>query len=158
MSETKESKRKRPIEPIVTSVAVTQPAPALAEKITAVTTLPQLTCRSPKSAADQLLASYHSTLASVGESQRAVANGAKALALEMTGLAQTTLTEAGDSAAALMRAGSVADAVEIQLGYVRRAFTSLIGGSTRLSEIGARLMSEASRPIVAPFGGSARTR
>ena len=154
MSETKESKRKRPSE---TPAAATQPSPPPAEKITAVTTLPQLTRRSPKSAADQLLASCHSTLASVGESQRAVANGAKALALEMTGLAQTTLTEAGDSAAALMRAGSVADAVEIQFGYVRRVFTSLIGGSARLSEIGAKLMSEASRPIVAPFGGSART-
>jgi len=154
MSETKESKRKRPVE---TPVAATEPAPPPAEKITAVAMLPQLTRRSPKSAADQLLASYHSTLASVGESQRAVANGAKALALEMTGLAQTTLTEAGDSAAALMRAGSVADAVEIQLGYVRRSFASLISGSTRLSEIGAKLMSEASRPIVAPFGGSGRT-
>ncbi|HEV2187407.1 MAG TPA: phasin family protein [Stellaceae bacterium] len=154
MSETRDSKRKRPVE---TPVAAPQPAPPPAEKITKVTNLPQLTRRSPTSAADQLLASYHSTLASFGESQRAVASGVKNFALEMTGLVQTALTEAGDSAAALVRAGSVADAVEIQLGYVRRSFTSLIGGSARLSEIGAKLMSEASRPIVAPFGGSART-
>ena len=75
----------------------------------------------------------------------------------MTGLAQTALTEAGDNAAALMRAGSFADAVEIQFGYARRSVASLIAGSIRLSEIGARLMTEASRPIVAPLGGSART-
>jgi hypothetical protein len=132
-------------------------APA-AEKIVAVTVLPQPVRRSSQNATEQLLAAYRTTLSSLGESQHAVVSGVRALTLEMTGLAQATLTEVGDSAAALTRARNFADAVEIQLGFARRSFASLIAGSTRLSEIGARLASEASRPIVAPLGGSARVK
>ena len=142
--------------PPQTKKIAAETAPRPAEKIAAVIALPQPMRRPPQGAADQLLAAYRTTLASVGESQRAVASGVSALALEMTGLAQATLTEAGDSAAALAGARSLADAVEIQFGFVRRSFASLIAGSTRLSEIGARLASEASRPIVAPLSGSAR--
>ena len=154
MSEVKDSKRKRPAETRTTAI---EPKPLPIEKITAVTTLPQPVHRSPRSASEQLLDSYRGSLASISESHQAMANSATALLLEMTGLAQSTLTEAGDCATALIRAGSFADAIEIQLGYARRSFASLMAGSTRLSEINARLVSEVSRPIVAPFSGSVRT-
>jgi hypothetical protein len=156
MSEAKASKTKRPAATPSAPIAATQPAAQTVEKIVAATALPRPVHRSSQNAADQLLSVYRATVASVGESQRAVASGVTALALEMTGLAHTTLTEAGESAAALIHARNFADAVEIQFGFVRRSFASLIAGSTRLSEIGAQLASKASRPIVAPLGGSAR--
>lgn len=153
MSESKGSKPKRLAE---TPIAITRPAaPPPAVKTNPATALPPR-LHSPPNMTDQLLAAYSASLASVGESQRAVAGGMKALALEMTGLAQTTFTEAGDSAAALICARTLADAVEIQLGYARRSFASLIAGSTRLSEIGASLLSETSRSSPAPFAKSAR--
>jgi len=152
MSESKESKPKRPASP---PIAVSEPAEA-AKKITPVAALPQPIRRSAKTASDQMFGTYRETLASAGEAQRALATGMRALALEISGLAQTTLTEAGDSAAALMRAGNLAAAVDIQLGYTKRGVASLIASSTRLSEIAATLMTETSRLIAAPLGGSAR--
>lgn len=152
MSESKDSKPKRPAGP---PIAASESGEA-AKKITPVTALPQPVRRSTKTAPEQLLGTCQDTLASVGEAQHAFAKGMTALALEMTELAQTTLTEAGDSAAALMRAGNFAAAVEIQLGYSQRSMASLLASSARLSEIGVKLMTEASRPIVAPLGGSAR--
>jgi phasin family protein len=165
MSESKAPKPKRlPATPIAVTQPAAQPAPKIAvqpvrpaaEKIAAATALPRPVRGSSQNAAEQLLSVYRATAASVGESQRAVASGVTALALEMTGLARATLTEAGESAAALIHARNFADAVEIQFGFARRSFASLIARSTRLSEIGARLATEASRPIVAPLGGSAR--
>jgi hypothetical protein len=154
MSESKSSRPKRPAE---RPIAVAHPAPPPAAKADPVAVLPQSPRHSPQNMADQLLAAYRASLASVGESQRAVASGMKTLALEVTGLTQTTLTEAGDNAAALIGARTLADAVEIQFGYARRSFASLIAGTTRLSEIGASLLSETSRPVLAPFAKSTRT-
>jgi hypothetical protein len=138
------------------AVAATEPVAQAAEKIAAVTTLPLPMRRVPQNTGDELFAACRATLASVGESQRAVATGVKALALEITGMAQASLTEAADSATALIRARNFADAVEIQFGFARRSFAALIAGSTRLSEIGTTLMSEISRPIVAPTHGLPR--
>jgi hypothetical protein len=153
MSETKDSKPKRPAGP---SIAASEPVEA-AKKIAPVTALPQPVRRATKTAPEHLLGTYRDTLASVGEAQHALAKGMTALALEMTELAQAALTEAGDSTAALIRAGNLSAAVEIQLGYSQRSVASLIASTARLSEIGMRLMTEASRPIVAPLSGSART-
>ena len=129
-----------------------EPPPPASEITISVPALPPPAPKPPAAASEELIAACRTTLASVGDSQRAVATGIKALALEMTGMAQASLTEAGDSAAALVGARNLADAIEIQFGYARRSFAALIAGSTRLSEIGATLISEASRPIVAPLG------
>ena len=152
MSESKDSKPKRLVE---APIAIARPAPPLAKKTDPVTALPPPR-HSTQNMTEQMLAAYRTSLASVSESQRAVASDMKALALEMTGLAQTTFTDAGDSAGALIRARTLADAVEIQFGYARRSFASLIAGSTRLSEIGANLLSQTSRPMLVPFTRSAR--
>jgi hypothetical protein len=71
-------------------------------------------------------------------------------------LARANLTAAGDSAAALAGARNLADAVQIQFGFARRSLEAMAASSARLIEIGARLASEASRPIVAPLTGSPR--
>jgi hypothetical protein len=72
----------------------------------------------------------------------------------MTGFAQTHLTAVGDSAAALLGARNLADAVAIQFSFARRSLEGAVAASARISGIGARLLSEAARPIVAPLPGS----
>lgn len=152
MSESKDSKPKRPVEP---PVAVSE-SEAAGTKIASVPALPQATRRSEGTAPERLLATYRDAVASFGAAQNAIAKGMKAVALEVTDLAQTTLSEAGDSAAALMHSGNFAAATEIQLGYARRSVASLVASSTRLSEIGASLMADASRALIAPPSGSTR--
>jgi hypothetical protein len=159
MSEAKESKPKRPIagpKPAETPAEGLNPAAspnpaALTKPAEAGVALPQVIRRQPPNTADEMLATYRGAVAAIGESQRAVANGVKALALEVTGMAHANLTAAGDSTAALIGTRNFADAVEIQLGFARRSIEAAFAGTARLNDIGARLASDASRPIVAPL-------
>lgn len=100
---------------------------------------------------DRCFAAYRAALSSIGESQAAVASDVTAMALEMSGLARANLTVAGDSVTAFLRARSLVDVVEAQLGFARRSLDALAGGSTRLGEIGLRLASDAAKPMVHPF-------
>ena len=152
MSESKDSKPKRPVG---APIAASEPA-VTANKIAPVPPLPQASRRSEETASERLLATYRETVSSFGATQSALANGMKAMALEVTDLTQTTLSDAGESAAALIRVGNFAAAAEIQLGYARRSLASLMASSTRLSEIGANLMAETSRAFIAPQRGSTR--
>jgi hypothetical protein len=161
MSEAKDTKAKRPIPstnpPHAMAAAVdaaTGDEPAIAVTPAApVAALPPP--REPtQNTADQLFAACSSTIAAFGESQRAVASGARALALEMAGLAQAHLTVAGESAVALAGARNPKDAFEIQLGFAQRGFDALVAGTMRIGEIGAQLAGDASRPIVAPLARS----
>jgi hypothetical protein len=162
MSETKALKAKRPSRAAVvqdaaktiTVEAVAPPEPAAAVAMPAPVVAPQPLPRRPQGTADDLLAGYRGTMVAIGESQRAIASGVRALALEMSGLTRANLTAASESATALLGARNFADAVEIQIGFARRSLDAMVAGGMRLSEIGARLASEASRPIVAPLTGS----
>lgn len=100
--------------------------------------------------ADRYYTAYRATLASVGESQAAVASNMMAMALEMSGLARSSLTIAGDSVSALLTARSLVDAIEAQLGFARRSIDAMAGGSTRLGEIGLRLANDAAKPVLRP--------
>jgi hypothetical protein len=166
MSEAKESRAKQPMTrakapnfaTVAIAAAAASPEPTIVARVAApVVALPQPLRRRAQGAADDMLATYCGTMAAIGESQRALASGVKALALEMSGMAHANLTAAGDSATAMIGARSFADAVEIQLGFARRSLDSLLAGSARLSDIGARFASDASRPIVAPLAGSRRS-
>jgi hypothetical protein len=165
MSEAKVSKAKQPVTrakapnsaTMATEAAAASPEPAVvARAATPIVALPQPLRQRAQVAADDMLATYWGTVVAIGQSQHAVASGVKALVLEMSGMAHANLTAAGDSAAAMIGARSFADAVEIQLGFARRGLDSLLAGSARLSDIGARLASDASRPIVAPLTGARR--
>jgi hypothetical protein len=115
------------------------PAPAIAQQ---------------QAGVDELLAACHTTLASIGKSQSDIASDMTAMAIEMSGLTRSNLTAAGDGVTALLTARSLADAVEIQFGLARRSIEAMIGGSTRLAEIGLRLASVAAKPMLGPFAGS----
>jgi hypothetical protein len=97
---------------------------------------------------DKLLDACHATLASIGASQSAVASEAAAIALEVDAIARTMLNTTGDGVAALLRAKSMADAVEIQLALTRRNLDAVAAGSARLGELGLRLLAGTSKPFI----------
>jgi hypothetical protein len=161
MSESKEFKAKQPAmrakaaDSAAEAIPSAEPA-AVAHPVTPFAARPPPAPQRTQSAADDMFAACCGTMAGIGESQRAVVSGIKALALAMSDLAHANLTVAGDSATAMVGARNFTAAVEIQLGFARRSFDSLLAGSARLSEIGVRLTREASRPIVAPLAGPNR--
>jgi len=116
-----------------------------------VAALPVPMRRRPESGADRFFTACQLTLASIGEAQTAMASDVRAMALEMSGLARSSLTAAGDNAAALLASRSFGDAVQIQLGFARRSFDAMVDGSTKLGELGLRLASDATKPITRPF-------
>ena len=165
MSEPKEPKAKRPAaasraappqETAADPAAASEPAAVATVASSPLVALPVPLPQPKASAADELIGRYRRGVAAIGESQCAIASGIAALTLELTGFAQRHLTAAGDSAAALIGARTLADAVEIQLGFARRSLDGAVAASTRMGEIGAQLLSDAARPIVAPPAGSPR--
>jgi len=101
--------------------------------------------------ADKFFSTYWATLASIGASQAAIVSDVTAMALEMSGLARSNLTAAGDNVTALLGAKSLVDAVEIQLGFARRSLDAIVDGSTKLGEIGVRLANDAAKPVLGPL-------
>ena len=161
MSDDKQPKPKR-MAPIPLAVpepaalvqdAAQEAAQAVVEALPAPEARPALPAPVPDSPRDagRYFATYSATLASLGESQMAVASDMTAMALEMSGFARSHLTVAGDSVMALMNARSLVDAVEAQLGFARRSIEAMAGGATRLGEIGLRLANDAAAPMLRPI-------
>lgn len=133
-------------------VEVTAPEPEAAElaEPTPTPTLPTpVTRRAP--GADRYFAAYAATLATIGESQAAVASDLTAMTLEMSGLTRASLMAVGDGLTALLTARNLVDAVEAQLGAARRGLDTFADGSTRLGGLGLRLASDAAKPMLRPF-------
>jgi phasin family protein len=122
-------------EPVVAAVAET------AEKL----------APAPKPAAE-LFSVGHDAMAAITESQAALATGMQALALEFAAIARSSMSAMTQSASAMLRAETLADAIEVQAAFTRRSVDTMIEGSAKLSEIGVKLTSEASRPLLSQFG------
>ena len=88
------------------------------------------------------------------EAQAALARGFEAIAAEMTGMTRSGIAAASDAAIALLGARTFSEAVEINAGLARRGVDAVIGGSAKLSDIGVRAVSEASRPMLSRPGGT----
>ena len=144
MSEDKQPKGKR----VAPAPRATAALPAMTSSVV---TLPTPMRRRPPTGDQAMIAAYHRTIASIGESQTAVASSVTALALEMNGLVRANLTAASEGMAALFAATSLVDAIEIQLGFARRSLDAMVGGSAKLGEIGLRLANDAAKPMLEPF-------
>jgi len=90
----------------------------------------------------------------LAEVQGALARGFEEIALEMTGMTRSGITAAADAAMAMLGARTFAEAVEINAGLARRGADAMIEGSAKLSDIGAKAMTEASRPILSRLGAT----
>jgi len=88
------------------------------------------------------------TFAALVQSQTAVARGLGALSAEMAGLALSGIDAAARTATDMLGVKTLSDAIEVNAGFARSSFDTLVGGSAKLSELGVKLASEASQPIL----------
>lgn len=90
----------------------------------------------------------------LAEVQAAFARGCEEIVVEMTGIAGSGIAAAADAAMAMLGARTFAEAVEINAGLARRGAGAMIEGSAKLSDIGAKAASAASRPILSRLGAT----
>jgi hypothetical protein len=106
-----------------------------------------------KSASPEDLADFgRETFAALVQSQTVVARGLEALSAELAGLALSGIDAAARSATDMLAVKTLSDAIEVNAGFTRSGFEALVGGSVKLSELGAKLAAEASQPILTQLG------
>ncbi len=91
--------------------------------------------------------------AALAESQAALARGLEALSAEMAGLALSGMNVLARTATKLLAVKTLADAIEVNAGFTCSSLETLVDGSAKLSELGAKLAAETSQPL---FGQLAR--
>jgi hypothetical protein len=91
--------------------------------------------------------------AALAQSQAALARGLEALSAEMAGLALSGMNVLASTATKLLAVKTLSDAIEVNAGFTRSSFETLVGGSAKLSELGVKLAAETSQPL---FGQLAR--
>jgi hypothetical protein len=109
---------------------------------------------SPGSSSDDLADFGREAFAAIVQSQTAVARGLEALTAEMTGLAISGMDMAARTATGMLGVKTLSDAMEVNAGFTRNSFDRLVGGSAKLSELGVKLATEASQPILTQLGRS----
>lgn len=139
--------------PVVTApiVAPEPPAPAEPRPAAAVAAATPITTKGAASAAP-VEAAAEDAWTALAAAQAAFARGFELAAVEMTGMTRSGFAATADAAIALLGAKTFAEAVEINAGLARRSVDALFEGSARLSEIGAKAVAEASRPILSRAG------
>jgi hypothetical protein len=90
--------------------------------------------------------------AALAQSQAALAQGLEALSVEMAGLALSGIETAARTATKMLGIKTLSDAIEVNAGFTCSSLDALVGGSAKLSELGAKLASETSQPILTQFG------
>jgi hypothetical protein len=97
-------------------------------------------------------ASAETAWTAFADAQSALARGFEQAAVEMTGIGRSGLAATADAAVALLGARTIAEAIEINAALVRRSLDSMFESSARLSEIGAKAVADASRPMLSRYG------
>jgi len=111
--------------------------------------------KTAKSASSEDLADFgRETFAALVQSQTAAARGLEALSAELAGLALSGIDAAARTATDMLAVKTLSDAIEVNAGFTRSSFDTLVGGSAKLSELGAKLAAEASQPILTQLGKS----
>jgi hypothetical protein len=86
------------------------------------------------------------------EAQAALARGFEKAAIELSDISRSGIAATADAAVALLGARTLAEALEINAALVRRGLDTAFEASTRLSEIGANAVADASRPLLSGYG------
>ena len=76
------------------------------------------------------------------------------MSVEVTGLAISGIDTATRTATDMLGVKTLSDAIEVNAGFTRSSFDALVGGSAKLSELGMKLATEASQPILTQLGKS----
>jgi phasin family protein len=141
---------------LATAAAAAEPIPAVIEAAA------EPADRAAASASAQAAAETNSAIeglwadpwSAVTEAQSALARGFEAAATEVGGLTRSGIAATTEAATAMLGAKTLAEAIEINAGYARRGFDAMLGGAAKLSEIGVKAATDASRPILDRIGES----
>jgi len=90
----------------------------------------------------------------VAEAQTVLVRGLEEIAVEVTGMTRSSFAAAADATVALLGARTFSEAGKINAALARRGVDAMIEGSAKLSEIGVKAVSDASRPILSRLGES----
>lgn len=130
-----------------TSPAATAEAPASV----AVTASPQPVLGAEPAPGKSTPAAADEVWAALTEAQSVLARACEEMAAEVGGITRSSIAAGTGAALALLEARTFAEAIEINAGLAQRGFDAIIEGAARLSEIGLKAMTGASRPLVAPL-------
>jgi hypothetical protein len=114
----------------------------------------RLAAAAKKAAGEEVADFGREVFAALVQSQTAVARGLEALSVEVTGLAISGIDAATRTATDMLGVKTLSDAIEVNAGFTRSSFDTLVGGSAKLSELGMKLATEASQPILTQLGKS----
>jgi hypothetical protein len=89
----------------------------------------------------------HDAAKALAQSQAALARGLEALSAEMAGLALSSMNVLARTATKLLAVKTLSDAIEVNAGFTCSSLETLVGGSTKLSELGVKLATETSQPL-----------
>ncbi len=147
----------KPVESPTEEFTPAEPAAKVEEPAAAAMALPS--AEAPAAAAkgsssDDLADFGRETFAALVQLQTAVARGLGALTAEMTGLAISGIDVAARTATDMLGVKTLSDAMEVNTGFARSSFDTLVGGSAKLSELGVKLATEASQPLLTQLGRS----
>ena len=145
-----ESKGRRPPRPSATPVeaVLSAAAPVTPRCVEAPVEMPKST------SSEDIAAFGREAFAAVVQSQTAVARGLEALSAEMAGLVLSGIDAVARTATDMLAVKTLSDAIEVNAGFTRSSLDAVVGGSAKLSELGARLAAEASQPILTQLGKS----
>jgi len=85
------------------------------------------------------------------QSQEVLTRGFEALGLEIVGLARSGIDRAARTASEALAVKTLSDVLEVNAGFARDSFDTLLEGSTRLSELGLKFAREATQPFFAQW-------
>jgi hypothetical protein len=145
-----------PVAAAVEAAAAETAAPAIETAAVAAAPKPALRALAKKAVAAASsapsyadVASYsRDNVAAVARANAALVSGFEAIGQEMAGFAQASMTNAVNTARALVGVRTLADLVAVNRDLAQATFEGMIANSARLSEIGMRIASDA----FAPFG------
>jgi Phasin protein len=91
-------------------------------------------------------------LSALAQSQAALTRGLGALSAEMAGLALSGIDAAARTATRMLGVKTLSDAIEVNAGFTCGSLNTLVDGSVKLSELGVKLATETSQPILSQLG------
>lgn len=92
--------------------------------------------------------------AALAQSQAALTRGWGVLSAELAGMALSGIDTAARTATQMLSVKTLSDAIAVNAGFTCSNFDTLVGGSTKLSELGVKLASEATQPFLSQLGQS----
>lgn len=132
-----------------------EPAVNLVAAVEAVTPAPNTAQRPPAPRGanyDQMGSPENDGAAALAQSRAALARGLEALSAEIAGLALSGMNELAGAATRLLSVKTLSDAIEVNAGFTRNSFDALVTGSAKLSELGVKLATETSQPLLNQLG------